>query len=108
MLCLSVWSTLLERWILENTVNRYDVGLYSKVRCTYESGASIPLRPCMMHFPLFQIFPLFSKKIRTLRKIFTILSFPEKCLDFHTPKFLMTFIFFFLVIDHHKFRIFPP
>src|SRR6218665_2192893 len=45
----------------------------------------------MMHFPLFQISPLFSKNFRTLRKIFTILPFPNKFLDFHPPKFLMTF-----------------
>src|SRR6218665_1365673 len=57
----------------------------------------------MMHFPLFQISPLFSENCRTLRKIFIILPFPEKFLDFHPPKFLMTF---FLVI-YHKFRISP-
>src|SRR6218665_2744427 len=34
---------------------------------------------------------------------FTILPFPEKFLDFHPPKILLTF---FLVIDH-KFRISP-
>ena len=33
-----------------------------------------------------------------------ILPLPEKFLDFHPPKFLMTFLF--LVIDH-KFRISP-
>src|SRR6218665_117891 len=57
----------------------------------------------MMHFPLFQISPLFSKNFRTQRKIFKLLPFLEKFLDFHPPKFLMTF---FLVIDH-KFRISP-
>src|SRR6218665_2491274 len=58
----------------------------------------------MMHFPpCFRFFPLFSKKFRTLRTIFTMLPFPEKFLDFHPPKFLMTL---FLVIDH-KFRISP-
>src|SRR6218665_696883 len=59
----------------------------------------------MMHFrPLLQIsHPLFSKKFLTLWKIFNILPFPEKFLDFHPPKFLMIF---FLVIDH-KFRISP-
>src|SRR6218665_997596 len=57
----------------------------------------------MMHFPTRFRFPsLFSKKFQTLWTIFTILPFPEKFLDFHPPKFLMTF----LVIDH-KFRI-PP
>jgi len=44
-----------------------------------------------MHFPLFQISALFSKKIQTLREIFTNLPLPEKFLDFHPPKFLMTF-----------------
>ena len=66
-------------------------------------GASIPPET-MMHFPpLFQISPLFQKNFRTFWKILTILPFPEKFLDFHPPKFLMTF---FLVIDH-KFRISP-
>src|SRR6218665_2355014 len=49
-----------------------------------------------------KISPLFSKKFRILRKIFKILPFPEKFLDFHPPKFDD----FFLVIDH-KFRISP-
>src|SRR6218665_2993997 len=44
----------------------------------------------MMHFPSVSDFPLFSKKFQTLRKIFTILPFPEK---FHLPKFLMTFFY---------------
>jgi len=53
--------------------------------------------------PCFRFPSLFSKNFQTLWKIFKILPFPEKFLDFHPPKFLMTF---FLVIDH-KFRIFP-
>ena len=53
-----------------------------------------------MHFSPVSDFPLFSKNFQTLRKIFTILPFPEK---FHLQKFLMTF---FIVIDH-KFRISP-
>ena len=56
-----------------------------------------------MHFPPVLDFPLFSKNFRTLRNIFAILLFPDKFLDFHPPKFLMTF---FLVIDH-KFPISP-
>src|SRR6218665_3789587 len=37
----------------------------------------------MMHFPLlFQISPLFSRNFRTLIKIFAILLFPDKFLDF--------------------------
>src|SRR6218665_2784541 len=51
-----------------------------------QSGASIPSET-MMHFPLFQISPLFSKKFRALRKILKMLPFPEKFLDFHPPKF---------------------
>src|SRR6218665_3833392 len=70
---------------------------------TYLQGRPSPSET-MMHFrPLFQIFPLFSRNFQTLRKMLTILPFPEKFLDFHPPKFLMTF---FLVIDH-KFRISP-
>src|SRR6218665_1248303 len=45
----------------------------------------------MMHFQMFQIFPLFSKNIKILWEISYILSFPEKISDFHSPKFLMTF-----------------
>src|SRR6218665_2962880 len=40
----------------------------------------------MMHFPMFQIFPLFSKHFQTLWKLFIC---SRK--DFHPPKFLMTF-----------------
>src|SRR6218665_3551289 len=59
--------------------------------CFSESGASIPSET-MMHFPpLFQIFPIFLENFRTLRKIFTILPFPDKFLDFHPPQFLMTY-----------------
>src|SRR6218665_636857 len=65
----------------------------------------------MMHSPLFQIPPLFSKKFRTLRKISTILPFPEKFLDFHPPKFLMTFFSttnFEFPPCFHCFSTFPP
>jgi len=54
------------------------------------TGASIPSET-MMHFPPVSDPPIFSKNFRTLRKILEILPFPEKVLDFHTPKFLMTF-----------------
>src|SRR6218665_2023109 len=57
----------------------------------------------MMHFTPVSDFPLFSKNFQTLRKIFTILPFPKKFLDFHPPKFLMTFF-------NHRPQIsnFPP
>src|SRR6218665_2071531 len=71
-----------------------------QLHCVNNQGRPSPLRPCCIS-PLFQIFPLFSKKCRTQRKIFTILPFPDKFLDFLPRKFPMTF---FLVIDH-KFRI---
>src|SRR6218665_1784630 len=46
----------------------------------------------MMHFPpCFRFLPYFSKNFHTLWKIFTILPFPQQFLDFHPPKFLMTF-----------------
>src|SRR6218665_572084 len=55
------------------------------------AGASIPPET-MMHFPPVSDFPPpFSKNFLTLKKIFTILPFSEKFLDFHPPKFLMTF-----------------
>ena len=67
------------------------------------AGASIPSE-AMMHFPPpFQIFPLFSKNFQTLWKIFQILPFPEKFLDFIRQNFWWPF---FLVIDL-KFRISP-
>src|SRR6218665_3791187 len=64
--------------------------------------ASIPLE-AMMHFPPVSNFPLFSTNFQTLWKIFKILPFPENFLDFHPPKFLMTFLEFppiFLVSVH--------
>jgi len=57
-----------------------------------KAGAPIPSET-MMHFPLFQISPLFLKNFRTFGNFFTILPFPEKCLHFHPPKFLTTFFF---------------
>ena len=39
----------------------------------------------MMHFPPVSDFPLFSKKFQTRWKIFKMLPFPEKFLDFHPP-----------------------
>src|SRR6218665_1505308 len=57
----------------------------------------------MMHSPCFRFPPLFSRNFQTLKKIFKIVPFPEKFLDFHPPKFLTTF---FLVINR-KFRISP-
>src|SRR6218665_474280 len=53
-----------------------------------EPEASIPPE-AMMHFSLFQISSLFSKKIQTLSKIFKILPFPEIFFDLHPLKFLM-------------------
>src|SRR6218665_62661 len=56
----------------------------------------------MMHFPLFQIFPLFSRNFLTLWKIFQILPFPKN------SRFSFTKISedLFLVINH-KFLISP-
>jgi len=48
----------------------------------------------MIHFRHVSDFPLFSKKIQTLWKIVNILPFPEKFLDFHPSKFLMTLFIF--------------
>src|SRR6218665_2936683 len=47
-----------------------------------------------MHFPPVSDFPPISENFRTLRKMFTILPFPEKFLDFYPPKFLMTFFIY--------------
>src|SRR6218665_1248418 len=57
----------------------------------------------MMHFhPVSDFLPYFRKSFETPWKIFPILPFSKHFLDFHPPKFLMTF----LVIDY-KFAI-PP
>src|SRR6218665_4169398 len=67
----------------------------------------------MMHFTLFQISPIFPKNFRTPRKIVTILPFPDKFLDIHPPKFLMTFFPLFSLFHYisPRFRenyYFPP
>ena len=43
-----------------------------------------------MHLPPVSDSLCFRKKIQTLRKMLTILPFPENFFDFHPPKFLMT------------------
>src|SRR6218665_2900666 len=48
------------------------------------------------------------KNVRTFWKIFTILPFPEKFLDFHPPKFLMTFFYFFLFSHRPQIFNFHP
>src|SRR6218665_310534 len=47
----------------------------------------------MMHFPPCFRFPPVSEKFSDFQKFFTIVPFPEKFLDFHPPKFLMTFFY---------------
>ena len=45
-----------------------------------------------MHFPLFHIsLPISENNFQTPWKILQILPFPKQILDFHPPKFLMTF-----------------
>ena len=77
--------------------------------CQLWTGTSNPPK-AMMHSPLFQIYRYFSKNVQTLWKILKILPFPDNFLNFHPPKFLMTFLF--LVIDHNPyfpcFSTFPP
>src|SRR6218665_2294838 len=69
--------------------------------CVHSQGHPSPPET-MMHFPpCFRFRPLFSKNFQTRRKIFTILPFPDKFLDFHPPKFLMTPYF-------PCFNTFPP
>src|SRR6218665_1153806 len=65
---------------------------YISVYVCWCAGASIP-SDTMMHFPPCFRFPLFQRNFRTFYKFFTLLPFPEKFLDFHPPKFLMTFFF---------------
>src|SRR6218665_465905 len=63
-----------------------------------EAGASIPSE-AMMHFPLFQIPPIFekSKNFQTLWKIFKILPFSRKISRFSSAKISDDLVF--LVID---------
>src|SRR6218665_1373712 len=76
---------------------------YLPCACSLVQGRPSPTET-MMHFPpLFQISLLFSKKFQTLRKIFTILFFPEKFLDFSSAENSDDL---FLVINH-KFQISP-
>src|SRR6218665_3514031 len=65
-----------------------------------QGRTSIPSET-MMHFPPVSDSPPISEKFSDFLRNFYNVTF--KFLDFHPPKFLMTF---FLVI-HHKFRI-PP
>src|SRR6218665_2339056 len=59
---------------------------YLPCACSLVQGRPSPTET-MMHFPpLFQISLLFSKNFQTLRKIFTILPFPEKFLDFSSAE----------------------
>src|SRR6218665_2730060 len=46
----------------------------------------------MMHFHLFQIFPLFQKHFSDSVENFTNFTFSQKIFNFHPPKFLMTFL----------------
>src|SRR6218665_420375 len=77
--------------------------VYLKQYFAYVQGRPSPSE-AMMHFPCFRFPPYFRKMFRR-SKILKMLPFPEKFLDFHPQKFLMT-SFFFLVIDH-KFRMSP-
>jgi len=75
-----------------------------------DAGASIPLWDHDAFPPCFRFHPLFHKHFQTFWNFLTILPFPEKFLDFHPQKFLMTF---FLVIDQNfqispLFSLFPP
>jgi|SRR6218665_284539 len=54
------------------------------------AGASIPPET-MMHFPPISDFPPIFEKFPDSEENFHNLTFPEKFLDFHPPKFLMTF-----------------
>src|SRR6218665_3554113 len=56
----------------------------------YRQGRPSPPET-MMHFPPVSDFPPISEKISDFLNFFTILPFPEKFLDFHPPKYLMTF-----------------
>ena len=76
--------------------------LLRKISGTLNPEASIPLRPWCIS-PLFQISPYFSKKFRTLKKIFAIWLFPRKISWFSYTKISDDL---FLVIDH-IFRISP-
>ena len=58
-----------------------------------DQGRPPPLRPWCIS-PCFRFTPLFSNNVQTLWKIFPILPFPEKFLDFHPKNFWWPFVFF--------------
>src|SRR6218665_1396480 len=68
-----------------------------------QSGASIPSE-AMMHFPPVSDFPPIFEKFSESVENFQNFTFSEKFLDFHPPKFLMTF--FSPVVSQKLF--FPP
>ena len=74
------------------TVLQFKLLYCDESRCD-PPGASIPLRPWCIFPPVSDV-PLFQKNFRTFWQICTILPFSEKFLDFHPPKFLMTFFVF--------------
>ena len=67
-------------------------------------GRPSPLRQWCI-FPLFQISPLFPKKIVKSTETFSNFTFSQKFFDFHPPKFLMSYFF---VIDYKQILNFPP
>src|SRR6218665_17639 len=99
-----------------NPLSNYSViFLYSRpmpIRCFYtmvEFTTGVHPSDTMMHSPLFQIFPYFlgPTNVQILSKIFKILPFPDKFLDFHPPKFLMTFFSLSLSLSPLQARINP-
>ena len=71
------------------SIYRINIEMFAVISCS--QGRPSP--EAMMHFPLFQISPLFSTNFQTLWKIPKMLPFPEKIFDFHPPKFIMTSFF---------------
>ena len=68
------------------------------------AGLSRGVHPseAMMHYPLFQIFPLFPKNLSDSAENFPQFYLFQKNSRFHAPKFLATFL-----VIHQKFRISP-
>src|SRR6218665_1201438 len=62
----------------------------------------------MMHFPPCLGFPPYFLKIFTLRKIFTILPFPEKFLDFHLEFSPLFSLFQYISPSVSRKLLFPP
>ena len=99
----SIFGLMYPAWSEEGRVGNISspMTMYGQLECICSVSLSLSVRgvhPPWCIFPSVSDSPLFSKKFPTVENFQNFnLSFSRKILDFHPPKFLMTF---FLVIDH--------